>query len=41
MASAALFDNMMDGWFEEAEHNVKYVGDFADLDLNELFGVGN
>lgn len=41
MASAALFDNMMDGWFEEAEYGVKYVDGFADLDLNELFGVGN
>ena len=40
MASAAPFDNMMDGWFKDAEYNVKYVGDFADLDLNELFGVG-
>ncbi len=40
MASAALFDNMMDGWFEEAEYGVKYVDGFEDLDLNELFGVG-
>ena len=40
LASAALFDNMMNGWFEEAEMGVKYTGDFADLDLNALFGVG-
>ncbi len=41
LASAALFDNMMNGWFEDAEMGVKYTGDFADLDLNALFGIGS
>ncbi len=39
VASAALFDNMMNEWFKDAEYNVKYVGDFAELDFNELFGI--
>ena len=41
VASAALFDNMVNEWFEAAEYAVKYVGDFAELDFNELFNVEN
>ena len=35
--SAALFDNITQEWFEEAERNVNYVAGFENLDLNELF----
>ena len=37
--SAALFDSIAQEWYDQAEQNVKYVGDFYMLDLNELLGT--
>lgn len=37
--SSALFKNITNEWYTSAEYNVQYVGDFMDLDLNELFGL--
>ena len=38
-ASAGLFDTIANEWYVSAEYGAMYVGDFADLDLNELFGL--
>ena len=35
--SASLFDNVMREWYTDAEKEILYVGDFGELDLNELF----
>jgi len=35
--SASLFDNVMKEWYADAEQEVLYVGDFGELDLNQLF----
>lgn len=35
--SKALFNTITHEWYTTAEYNVKYIGEFMDLDLNELF----